>query len=146
MRRRRHDIVQLMILSVLGGAVVLTLLLPRLPAEQAAGEATEISVILREGDSALWPNIRLGMEQAAGELRAELRVLTPAEINDGGEQLRILRREVEGETDVVIIAPADPAGLDRALREEAVRQPVVSMESALSAGEVTVAPDNRALG
>lgn len=146
MRRRRHDIVQLMILSVLGGAVVLTLLLPRLPAEQAAGETTEISVILREGDSALWPNIRLGMEQAAGELRAELRVLTPAEINDGGEQLRILRREVEGETDVVIIAPADPAGLDRALREEAVRQPVVSMESALSAGEVTVAPDNRALG
>ena len=146
MRRRRHDIVQLIILSVLGGAVVLTLLLPRLPAEQSAGETTEISVILREGDSALWPNIRLGMEQAAGELRAELRVLTPAEINDGGEQLRILRREVEGETDVVIIAPADPAGLDRALREEAVRQPVVSMESALAAGKVTVAPDNRALG
>ena len=68
MRRRRHDIVQLIILSVLGGAVVLTLLLPRLPAEQSAGETTEISVILREGDSALWPNIRLGMEQAAGEI------------------------------------------------------------------------------
>ena len=30
MRRRRHDIVQLIILSVLGGAVVLTLLLARL--------------------------------------------------------------------------------------------------------------------
>ena len=66
MRRRRHDIVQLMILSVLGGAVVLTLLLPRLPAEQAAGEATEISVILREGDSALWPNIGGAAGGAAG--------------------------------------------------------------------------------
>ena len=145
MRRRRNDLAQLIILTVLGGAVVLTLLLPRLPARRGASETREISVILREADSALWPNIRLGMEQAAGELRSELRVLTPADVNDSADQLRILRREVEGETDVVIIAPADPAGLDRALREEAVHQPVVSMESALSEGKVTVAPDRKSV-
>ena len=68
MRRRKNDLVQLMILTVLGGAVVLTMLLPRLPARRETAETTEISVVLREADSALWSNVRLGMEQAAGEI------------------------------------------------------------------------------
>lgn len=146
MRRRRNDLAQLIILTVLGGAVVLTLLLPRLPARRGASETREISVILREADSALWPNIRLGMEQAAGELRSELRVLTPADVNDSADQLRILRREVEGQTDVVILVPADPAGLSRALGEEPARCPVVTMESPMAEAALTVAPDNRELG
>ncbi len=146
MRKRKNDLVQLMILTVLGGAVVLTMLLPRLPARRETAETTEISVVLREADSALWSNVRLGMEQAAGEFQAELRVLTPAAFNDSADQRRILRREAEGQTDVLIVEAADPAGLTRDLRQAPVRCPVVSMESPMEAAALTVAPDNGALG
>lgn len=146
MRKKRNAVIQLAILAALGAAVVVTSLLPQAPARREAYAPVEVSVILREADTSLWSNARLGMEQAAGELGAELRVLTPAESNDGAGQLDMLRREAAGQTSVLVIAPADCAGLDRALEGEEAGCPIVSLESPLEGAALTVAPDNAALG
>lgn len=146
MRNRRNAVIQLAILATLGAAVVATSLLPRFPARREAYAPVEVSVILREADTSLWSNTRLGMEQAAGELGAELRVLTPAGSNDGMGQLDTLRREAAGQTSVLIIAPADCAGLERALAQGEAGCPIVSLESPLEGAALTVAPDNAALG
>ena len=129
MRNKRNAVIQLAILAALGAAVVVTSLLPRIPARREAYAPAEVSVILREADTSLWSNARLGMEQAAGELGAELRVLTPAGSNDG-----------------LVIAPADCAGLERALAQGEAGCPVVTLESPLEGAALTVAPDNAALG
>ena len=146
MKKKRNAVIQLAILAALGAAVVVTSLLPQAPARREAYAPAEVSVILRESDTSLWSNARLGMEQAAGELGAELRMLTPAGSNDGAGQLDMLRREAAGQTSVLVIAPADCAGLERALAQREAGCPIVSLESPLEGAALTVAPDNAALG
>lgn len=146
MKNKQNALIQLAVLAALGGAVILTMLIPRLPVSREAVSLVEISVILREADSSLWSNTRLGMEQAAGELGAELRLLTLARANDGGDQLDILRREVEQQTSVLVVVPADCAGLSEALVEQGTGCPVVTMESPVDGTGLTVSADNDALG
>lgn len=146
MRNRRNAVIQLVILAALGAAVVVTSLLPRVPARREASAPAEVSVILREADTSLWSNVRLGMEQAAGELGAELRVLAPAGSNDGAAQLEMIRREAAGQTSVLVVAPADCAGLEEALAAAGAGCPIVSLESPLEGAALTVAPANAALG
>ena len=146
MKKKRNAVIQLAILAALGAAVVVTSLLPQAPARREAYAPAEVSVILRESDTSLWSNARLGRAQAAGELGAELRMLTPAGSNDGAGQLDMLRREAAGQTSVLVIAPADCAGLERALAQREAGCPIVSLESPLEGAALTVAPDNAALG
>ncbi|MDE6841853.1 MAG: hypothetical protein K2P49_13635, partial [Oscillospiraceae bacterium] len=70
MKMKRNARIELVILLALGGGVILTMLLPQVAARRRAAPPAEVSVILREADTALWSNVRLGMEQAAGELGA----------------------------------------------------------------------------
>lgn len=146
MKNSRQAVVQLAILVALGAAVLLTILLPRQGAGRKAVEPLEISVILREADTTLWSTARLGMEQAAAELEAELRVLTLTQVNDGEGQLAVLRREAEQKADALVVVPADPVELGLALIQEAPGCPVVSLESPMDGARQTVAPDNGALG
>ncbi len=146
MKHKRNTVIQLIILILLGGAVIVTMLLPQLPSHRDAAPLVEISVILREADSSLWLNARLGMEQAAGELGAELRVLTLAQANDGADQLAVLRREIGQQSNALVVVPADPPELSRALAEQEAVCPIVSMESPLEGASLTVSPDNAALG
>ncbi|WP_294549200.1 substrate-binding domain-containing protein [uncultured Pseudoflavonifractor sp.] len=146
MRKRRNDFIQLSILVVLGTAVVLSLVLPQLPGRSREVQLLEVSVIFRETDAALWSNTRLGMEQAAGDLGAELRFLTLTRAGDGGEQAEILRREAAGGANALVVVPADPWELSSRLGETAGGCPVVSIESPMEGTGLTVAPDNEALG
>ena len=93
MKGRRSALIHLAILAALGAAVVLTLLLPQLSDLHRRPQPLELSVIIREQDSSFWTNARMGMEQAAGELGAELRFLTLSTANDGREQWELLLRE-----------------------------------------------------
>lgn len=146
MKNKQSSLIQLLILLALGGAVLLAVLLPRLPARQGTPAPVEISVLLRDTDSALWFNTRLGMEQAAAESGAELRILTLAETNDSEDQWAVLRREVDRPADVLVIAPADSAGLAQSLQRQAAGCPIVSLESPLEGAAFTAAPDNEAIG
>lgn len=146
MKNSRQALIQLAILVMLGAAVLLTTFLPRQAEDRKAVEPLEISVVLREADSTLWSTARLGMEQAAGELGVELRVLTLAQANDGEGQLAVLRREAEQKADALVVVPADPAQLGLALLQGELVCPVVSLESGLDGARQTVAPDNGELG
>lgn len=146
MKHKRNTVIQLAILTVLGGAVILTMLLPRLPSQRGAAPLVEISVILRESDSSLWSSARLGMDQAAGELGAELRVFTLDRTNDGADQLEVLRRELGQQTDALVVVPADPEGLAQALPDQGTACPVLTMESPLEGAVLAATPDNAALG
>lgn len=132
MKNSRQALIQLAILVMLGAAVLLTILLPRQAGGRKTVEPLEISVVLREADSTLWSTARLGMEQAAGEVGAELRVLTLTQANDSKGQLGILRREAEQKADALVVVPADPAELGLALVQGELACPVVSLESALN--------------
>lgn len=145
-KRSRNAWIQLAVLVLLGGAVILTLVLPQLSDRRTPEAPLELSVIIRESDSSLWGNARLGMEQAAAELRAETRFLVLSKENDSQEQEDLLRREYEGGADALVVAPADPEKLAVRLGELTGKYPVVALESALEGAERTIAPDNRALG
>ena len=146
MKKRRNDLIQLAILVVLGTAVVLSLVLPQLPGREREVQLLELSVIFRETDTALWSNTRLGMEQAAGDLGAELRFLTLTHTGDSDEQADLIRREVEGGAGALLVVPADPEYLGKQLSETAGSCPVVSIESPMEGAGMVVAPDNEALG
>ncbi len=146
MNKRRNALIQLAILVALGLAVILTMVLPQMTDGRKVVPPLEISVVIRESDSTLWSNARLGMEQAAGELGAELRFLTLTAANDAAEQEDLLRREIEGGADALVVVSSDPAHLAPRLKELAGQHPVVAMESPLDGAALAVVPDNEALG
>ena len=146
MKDRRNGIIQLAILVMLGAAVLLSLAAPDLKGQDRGREPVEVSVLIRSADSSLWANTRLGMEQAAGDLGAELRFLTPGADNDREEQKELLRREVERGTDALVLAPVDPADLGAEWESLAGDTPTVTLESELPGSVALITPDNEALG
>lgn len=137
MKHTRNALLQLLVLIALAAAVVLTLAWPQLPFAKREAEPVEVSVILREADAAPWANARLGMEQAAGRLRAEVRLITPTATDDAAEQAALARYEAERGADVLVLAPAGEVPGD-------LGAPVITLESA--GGVAAVCPDNAALG
>lgn len=146
MKDRRNGIIQLTILVALGAAVLLSLAAPDLEGRDRSRGPAEVSVLIRSADSSLWANARLGMEQAAGDLGAELRFLTPGTDNDREEQKELLRREVERGTDALVLVPVDPADLNAEWEALAGNTPTVTLESELSGAAALITPDNGELG
>lgn len=146
MKIMKRNLIQLAILCLLGASVALTLILPELPGMARPLRTLEISVLVREADTALWSNARLGMEQAAGDLGAELRFLTPALDNDHGAQTVLLLREAKVGTDALVVIPADPSGLATFLDAQSIIVPVVTMESPIPGGAACITPENESLG
>lgn len=144
MKKTRNGLIQIGVLVALGAAMAASSILPRDTGRTA--EPTEVSVVIRESDSTLWANTRLGMEQAAAELQTELRFLTLPQANDPEAQLQVLRWEGEQGADALVVVPADPAALSLSLIEAPLNRPLVSMESPMEGAALTVAPDNGALG
>ena len=145
-KQRRNDMIQLVILVILGAAVVLSVVLPQLPHQDRMASLMELSVVIRESDSTLWSNVRLGMEAAAGDLGAELRFLTLSKANDSQEQANLLRREVEGGAGALVVVPADPQNLTEQWKDVADPCPLVCMESWMEGADAIVGPDNEELG
>ena len=141
--RTKNSVVEIVILGILGLLVIFTLLLPQLLREEAY-QPLFLSVLLRDADSSGLAAARLGMEQAADELGAELRFLTPTVQGDSREQAELLRREAEGGAHALIAVPADPATLRDALLSSP--RPLVTLEAPVEGGAGTVSPDNALLG
>lgn len=146
MRTRKNSLPEIVLLSVLGLLVVLTLLVPQILRDQRDDGLLALSVLLRDTDSSGWNVARQGMEQAADELGAELRYLTLTVPNDTKEQEELLRRETEGGADAVIAVPADTKALCAAVNRLPSPCPVVTLECAMEDGAGVVSPDNEAVG
>ena len=142
--KSKNNTVEIAILSVLGLLVILTLVIPQLLRDRDAPQLLSLSVLLRDTDSAGFASARQGMEQAADELGAELRFLTPTVRNDGREQAELLRREAGGGADALIALPADPQSLREAL--DKLPRPMVTLEVPIEGGAGVVSPDNEAVG
>jgi len=136
-KHRTNALLQLLVLFALAAAVVLTLAWPQLPFAKREGEPVEVSVILRQTDGSAWANARLGMEQAAGQLRAEVRLVTLSAENDAAEQARLMGYEAQRGADVLVVIPAGELPADTGV-------PVITLET--PGGEGSVCTDNEALG
>lgn len=108
----------------------------------------EMSVILRETDSAATSTIRQGMEQAAADLNVELRFLAPSMNNSADEQAQLLEREVESAAAAVLLFPADRTVLAAAVEAAASRAALVTLESDMTeqGARACVSVNNAALG
>lgn len=136
-KQRSNALWQLLVLVALAAAVALTLAWPQLPFARREAEPVEVSVILRGTDGSDWANARLGMEQAAGELRAEVRIVTLSAENDAAEQARLMGYEAQRGADVLVVIPAGELPAEPGA-------PVITLESA--GGAASVCSDNEALG
>lgn len=145
MKTRKNDLIQIVILTVLGLSVILSLVIPQLIRTREPRRLS-LSVLLRDSESAGFSTTRQGMEQAADELGAELRFLTLTSPNDGGEQAESLLREVSEGADALIIVPTDPDALTLALSQVSGHCPAVSLEAAVDGFAGAAAPDNALLG
>ena len=143
---KKNNVIEIVILGVLGALVVLTLVIPQLLRDRDGLELLSLSVLLRDTDSSNWTVARQGMEQAADELGAELRFLTLTVQNDSREQEELLRREVEGGADALIAVPAGRTALDAALGRLPGPCPAVALECAIPGGSGVVSPDNGEVG
>ena len=129
MKRDRNDLVETIILGILGSLVVLTLTAPQLLQDRSPPPLLSLSILLRDTDSSGWTVARQGMEQAADELGAELRFLTLTAQNDSEEQTAVLFREIDGGADALVVVPAGPDELTLALSQRPDHCPVVTLES-----------------
>lgn len=141
---KKNNLVEIVLLGVLGALALLTLIIPQLLRDRDEPRLLSVSVLLRDTENSNWPVKRQGMEQAADELGAELRFLTLTVPNDSREQEELLRREVEGGADALIAIPADPESLHAALLRSPC--PVVTLECAMEGGAGAVSPDNEQVG
>jgi ribose transport system substrate-binding protein len=109
----------------------------------------EISVIFRQSDTATWSAVRQGMEQAAVDLNAELRFLTPAGEDVAAEQAELLEREAETGTDAILLIPFDRDALTESVHQiTSGGTPVVTLETDMKDAGATacIGADNTALG
>ena len=144
---KRKVLLQLVV--PLMGLCMLFLLLAMQPdAASRTVEPVELSVILRETDTAALNAARQGMEQAAADLNAELRLLTLTTPGSAKEQRALLEREVSGGARGVVLVPADREALADSVKQAAGQVPVVTMETDMSesGAKAWVGADNAALG
>ena len=109
----------------------------------------EISVLFRQSDASTWSVARQGMEQAALDLNAELRFLTPAGEDLAAEQRELLEREAESGTNGILLIPSDREALaDTVEVITSAGTPVVTLETDMSdaGASVCIGADNVALG
>lgn len=129
------------------GVCVLLLLLLLDPIHANSKQGTvEVSVLFREPD--VNGSVRQGMEQAAGDLQAELRFLTLSQANQPEEQRALLEREVTGGADAILLTPIDRATLAEEVRRAAGEAVIVTMETEMhsSGAAACISVDNSALG
>ena len=143
---KKNNLVEIVLLGVLGALALLTLIVPQVLRERDEPRLLSVSVLLRDTENSNWPVRRQGMEQAADELGAELRFLTLTVPNDSREQEELLRREVEGGADALVAIPADPDALHLELLRLSEPCPVVTMECAMEGDAGVVSPDNEQVG
>ena len=146
MKYDRNSLIQLLILSGLGLAVVLSLVIPQQLQTDQDQQPPEVSVIIREPEGSSWFSFRQGMEHAAGDIGADLRFLPLTESNSAAEQEELIRREAENGTDVFVIAAADSETLAQKLPELTGKCPTVALESQMSTAGDEVVLDNGAMG
>lgn len=141
----KKNLIHIFILSILGFAVLITLFLFQLP-HLKNDKIFQISMIINKSDGYLFSNMRLGLEQAANDLNAEIRFLTLSQDNNSQEQIEILNREVLNGADAIIIFPVNPKEINDFIKSQEYICPIVCMQSSINDKIITISPDNEKVG
>lgn len=96
---------------------------------QAKNNPYEISVICRGQNSENWNTIKLGIDQAAEDLNADVSFITLSEDNNVSEQISLLNREIANGADAIVIAPVNSEDLRKPLEQAVKKVPVIAMQS-----------------
>ena len=145
MKQKGYRAWQMIVLGLLAAAMVVSLMIPESLLTPPGPKRVEISILLRQGDSAVWSTARQGMEQAAEDLGAELRFLTLEAEGSGSSQVELLRRQAEMDVDAAVVIPADCTALEQLL-EDWQGLPVVTLESQVEGARAFVGTDDEAVG
>lgn len=145
MKQKGYRAWQMVVLGLLAAAMVVSLMIPESLLTPPGPKRVEISILLRQGDSAVWSTARQGMEQAAEDLGAELRFLTLEAEGSGISQVELLRRQAEMDVDAAVVIPADCTALEQLL-EDWQGLPVVTLESQVEGARAFVGTDDEAVG
>lgn len=145
MKQKGYRAWQMIVLGLLAAAMVVSLMIPESLLTPHGPKRVEISILLRQGDSAVWSTARQGMEQAAEDLGAELRFLTLEAEGSGSSQVELLRRQAEMDVDAAVVIPADCTALEQLL-EDWQGLPVVTLESQVEGARAFVGTDDEAVG
>lgn len=145
MKQKGYRAWQMIVLGLLAAAMVVSLMIPESLLTPPGPKRVEISILLRQGDSAVWSTARQGMEQATEDLGAELRFLTLEAEGSGSSQVELLRRQAEMDVDAAVVIPADCAALEQLL-EDWQGLPVVTLESQVEGARAFVGTDDEAVG
>lgn len=145
MKQKGYRAWQMIVLGLLAAAMVVSLMIPESLLTPPGPKRVEISILLRQGDSAVWSTARQGMEQAAEDLGAELRFLTLEAEGSGSSQVELLRRQAEMDVDAAVVIPADCAALEQLL-DDWQGLPVVTLESQVEGARAFVGTDDEAVG
>lgn len=139
---KRKVLLQLVV-PLLSLCVLFFLLATEPTAADSPQDLVQLSVIFRE-ENAVWSTTRAGMEQAAADLGAELRFLSPTIPNDVQEQKTLLQRELESGAEGILLIPADRISLADTVRK--TNRIVVTLETAMEHTTGCVGVDNAELG
>lgn len=145
MKQKGYRAWQMIVLGLLAAAMVVSLMIPESLLTPPGPKRVEISILLRQGDSAVWSTARQGMEQAAEDLGAELRFLTLEAEGSGISQVELLRRQAEMDVDAAVVIPADCTALEQLL-DDWQGLPVVTLESQVEGARAFVGTDDEAVG
>ncbi len=135
-----------------GIAIVLVMLIAEALAyiiyESREEPRLHVSVILSSAQTDRWENLRLGAEQAAGERRTEINIITMSVNADAQEQIAVINRELVNGTDAVIIEAADSRLVEEYFHTVACDVPVIFLYSGSEHMEDAwyVAVDNYEMG
>lgn len=111
-------------------------------------EVYNVSVIIRGKNGEVWNRMKAGMEQAASEMNVNLRFISLLEENSVTEQKEILEREMNIDTDAIVISPADYTELSAFIENINKKIPIVLFESKIETKQNIpyVSCDNYELG
>ncbi len=138
---KRGSRAELATLAVLGALGVVCIAAANARQTVPVKEPYEISVIVRQGNAEELEKLRVGMEAAALDLNAELRILYPVESDSIDEQMSLTEYEVNSGTDAIIAMPVNTEVLNSHLNTLKVQVPVVSIENTLSPNFSSVTPN-----
>lgn len=140
---------KLLVLLYVGFLIVLFLMCSTdLIIKEPEKEIYQISVIVEDVRDDNYSNFRKGMDQAAVEFNADVRLITLYEKLDADQQMEFISREQQDGADALIVVPVDEKEVEDALEDKQVTIPMVILNAgpaeSTAAGMITV--DYREMG
>lgn len=107
-----------------------------------------ISVILNDRDDGNWKNVIMGMMQSAADYHVDLSIITLYDSNSTLQQLDLMKREIQGEADALIVVPSDCKAFSIGVKEMDLRIPLVILGPEPESERIGsyLSPDNREMG